>query len=76
MAWNQTGNIKGPKGDKGEPGNDGAPGGDGADSTVPGPPGPRGSKWFTGTGAPASVTGSAVGDFYLDTASGDVYELA
>ncbi len=76
MAWTQSGNIKGPKGDPGNPG---------ADSTVPGPPGDpgddgapgaRGSKWFTGTGAPAGVTGSVAGDMYLDTASGNVYELA
>lgn len=75
MAWSMTGNIKGPKGDKGDPGDDGAPGEPGADSTVAGPPGARGSKWFSGTGAPSGVTGSAPGDYYLDTASGDVYEL-
>ena len=32
-----------------------------------------GSEWFTGSGAPAGATG-VVGDFYLNTATGDYYE--
>lgn len=43
-----------------------------------GPPGTTGSTgqaeaWFSGAGAPAAGTG-AVGDWYLNTTSGDVYE--
>jgi hypothetical protein len=40
-----------------------------------GPTGPRGNGWFTGTGAPVTVTGSVAGDLYLDSATGDVYKL-
>lgn len=74
MAWSNTGNIRGPQGPQGTPGAQGpqgTPGAPGAD----GAPGARGSKWFTGTGAPSSVAGSQVGDYYLNTATGDVYEL-
>jgi hypothetical protein len=45
----------------------------------PGPPGPQGEPgppgemWFTGAGAPAAATG-VIGDWYLDSASGDYYE--
>ena len=52
--------------------------------TTPGPTGATGAagtngtngeKWFTGSGAPAGgLSGSAVGDWYLDSASGDFYE--
>lgn len=38
-----------------------------------GPTGARGSNWYTGTGAPGTITGQASGDFYLDTATGNVY---
>lgn len=63
MAWTKEGNIKGGKGD------DGAPG-------TPGTDGARGSKWFTGSGAPTTVADSLPGDMYLDTTTGDVYELS
>lgn len=56
----------GAKGDQGDQGNPGTTGTAGA----------PGTKWFTGTGAPGSVAGSAAGDKYLDTASGDVYTLS
>ena len=55
----------------------------GAGSGPPGPQGPtgpagatgtRGSLWYTGTGAPGTITGVLTGDMYLDTASGDVYQ--
>lgn len=36
----------------------------------------RGNKWFSGTGAPGTLTGQQVGDFYLDRSTGKVYELA
>lgn len=55
-----------PKGDKGDTGDPGADGDAGA----------RGSNWYTGSGAPGSISGSLPGDKYLDTASGDVYELS
>jgi hypothetical protein len=55
-----------PKGDKGDTGNTGDTG----------TAGTNGTKWFNGAGAPGSVSGSAVGDYYLDTTSGDVYVLS
>lgn len=53
---------------------------------VPGTPGPQGPQgpggapfegtaWFYGTGVPDVVIGSKVGDFYMDTDTGTVYEL-
>lgn len=63
--------IPGTPGVQGDPGTPGEPGEPGAQ----GDPGPRGSKWFTGSGTPTTVTGSAVGDFYLDVTDGTVYEL-
>jgi hypothetical protein len=47
----------------------GATGSDGAD-------GRDGSKWFSGSGAPGTVTGAIAGDYYLDTDTGDVYTLS
>lgn len=47
----------------------------GADGAT-GAQGPRGSQWFTGPGTPGTVTGSQPGDMYLDTTSGDVYQLS
>jgi hypothetical protein len=56
------------KGDVGPPG---------APSTVPGPQGQRGSVWFTGSGPPPTpLTGATVGDFYLDSATGNYYLLS
>lgn len=55
-----------------------------APSTVPGPEGPdgpqgepgiRGSLWFTGSGAPVVGSQYNAGDMYLDTSSGNVYQL-
>jgi hypothetical protein len=37
--------------------------------------GPRGSYWYTGTGAPGTITGQQVQDQFLDTASGDTWQL-
>ena len=54
---------------------EGAPGPTGATGPA-GTTGTRGSNWYTGTGAPGTITGSAVGDKHLDTASGDVYTLS
>ncbi len=50
----------GPKGDKGDPGEDGEDGKDG-------------STWLTGTSKPADTLGK-VGDMYLNTTNGDVYQ--
>lgn len=58
--------VKGDKGDKGDVGSTGTAGSDGA----------RGSKWFTGAGVPSGVSGSIVGDMYMDTQTGDVYQLS
>ena len=50
----------GPKGDKGDPGEDGKDGEDG-------------STWLTGTSKPSETLGK-VGDMYLNTSNGDVYQ--
>lgn len=40
-------------------------------------PGARGAKWFTGAGAPPDpIPGSQPGDMYLDTTTGDVYQVS
>lgn len=36
---------------------------------------PRGSRWWSGTVDPATVTGSLPGDYYLNVTSGDVFLL-
>jgi hypothetical protein len=40
-----------------------------------GPAGPRGSLWYAGTGAPGTIAGSRNQDFYVDTTTGNYYEL-
>ena len=67
--------AKGDKGDKGDPGDTGATGATGAAGAA-GADGARGTKWFTGAGAPSTISGSAAGDLYLDTTDGTVYTLA
>lgn len=47
----------------------------GSGTSLIGPAGTNGSVWYSGSGAPSSGTG-ANGDYYLDTASGDVYQKA
>jgi len=37
--------------------------------------GARGSLWYTGSGAPGTISGQANGDWYLDTSAGNVWEL-
>ncbi|MGP9760131.1 hypothetical protein [Corynebacterium sp. AOP12-C2-36] len=66
--------AEGPQGDRGPQGVEGAQGQRGVQGAE-GAQGARGSKWFTGSGTPGTVTGSAAGDMYLDTTSGTVYEL-
>jgi hypothetical protein len=36
----------------------------------------RGNMWFSGTGAPGTLTGQQVGDFYVDRINGKVYQLS
>lgn len=68
-GWIDAGEIRGPAGPAGQDGQDGAAGDEG-------PAGPRGSQWYSGAGTPGSIAGSAPGDFYLDTTSGDVWALS
>lgn len=56
-------NIMGPQGIQGNPGTNGTNGTNGA----------PGSVWYSGVGAPAGGLG-VNGDFYLNTANGDVYQ--
>jgi hypothetical protein len=47
----------------------------------PGPPGPRGpqgepTKWFHGAADPVNVPGAISGSVYLNTTSGDLFELS
>lgn len=65
----------GPQGPIGNTGAQGPTGATGATGAT-GPQGIAGTKWWNGTGAPTPPpTGSVPGDYYLDTASGDVYVL-
>lgn len=64
-------------GSAGYPGAPGLPGekGDQGDPGIQGPPGTAGENWFSGSGAPSgSLSGSVVGDWYIDSATGDYYE--
>jgi len=70
--------AQGPKGDTGATGSTGpqGPKGDTGDTGATGPTGPAGTpgeKWYTGSGAPSGATG-IVGDWYVDSATGDFYE--
>lgn len=38
--------------------------------------GPRGTNWYSGHGAPGTISGSAPGDMYLDLDNGDVHVLS
>jgi hypothetical protein len=60
--------IQGPIGPQGIQGIQGIQG-------VQGPQGTPGEAWFAGTGVPSgTLAGSIVGDWYLNTTNGDVYE--
>jgi hypothetical protein len=59
-GWTLVGNIQGPAG---------ADGGGGS-----GTEGVRGSLWYSGLGAPGTITGVLSGDHYLNTSNGDVYK--
>jgi hypothetical protein len=64
----------GPTGPPGQTGASGDPGPQGPPGTpgTPGATGAPGSAWYSSTAAPASGTG-VVGDWHLNTATGDVY---
>lgn len=62
----------GPQGPTGSTGPTGPQGPTGAQ----GPQGVRGTNWYTGVGAPGTITGAVAGDQYLDTSTGDVYTLS
>lgn len=65
----------GPQGPQGDQGLTGAQGIQGAQGQQ-GATGVRGSYWWTGAGAPGTINGSLAGDMYLDTSSGDIYQLS
>ena len=44
-------------------------------SGATGATGTRGSLWYSGTGAPGTISGQLANDFYLDNSTGNVYEL-
>lgn len=82
-AWENVGNIQGPKGDQGIQGPEGPQGIQG----IQGPEGPqgaagtngaRGTLWYTGSGAPGTTVdpGQLAGDLYLDLTTGTVYKLS
>lgn len=80
MAWQPKGSIKGPPGIAGPPGATGAEGPKG-DTGSQGPAGATGAqgtageKWSAGAGPPVGTApGPILGDWYLDTNTGDVYE--
>ncbi len=79
-SFTDVGVIRGPAGPTGPAGATGPAGPQGATGAtgaqgVQGPAGARGTKWFSGSGAPGTISGAAVGDFYLDATTGDAYEL-
>ncbi len=71
-TWTMEANITGPQGAMGARGISGSQGLQGPQGPQ-GVPGARGSLWSTGSGTP-TATGQS-GDLYLDTSTGDVYEL-
>lgn len=65
----------GPTGPTGPTGSAGPQGPQGPTGAT-GPQGVRGATWYTGHGAPGTITGSQAGDMYLDVDSGNVYTLS
>lgn len=76
-AWVKTGNIKGATGPTGPPGTNGKDGTNGTNGKdgAPGAKGADGATWLFGTAAPAASLGKNT-DFYLNTATFDVYNKA
>jgi hypothetical protein len=81
-GWVNYGSLQGPQGPTGPQGEQGIPGVNGTNGQdgapgAPGAAGPRGNGWFVGAGAPSEpIAGAVAGDLYLDSANGNVYELA
>jgi len=75
MAWTNIANIKGPAGPTGPTGSQGQTGNTGPQGPT-GNTGTRGSLWYIGTGAPGSIAGQLPNDMYLDTGSGNIYQLS
>ena len=80
---NGSDGAPGKDGENGANGSDGAPGEDGRDGSegAPGENGKDGSSWWSGTaingkesGIDAQIEGAKVGDFYLNTETGNVYK--
>lgn len=67
----ESGEFKGEKGDKGDTGAQG-PAGEQGETGPTGPQGEDGATWLFGSAAPVSQ--GKDGDFYLDTATYDVYQ--
>lgn len=76
-TWVKTGNIKGETGPQGVPGTNGKDGTNGTNGKdgAPGAKGADGATWLFGTAAPAASLGKNT-DFYLNTATFDVYNKA
>lgn len=64
----------GPQGPQGNTGSQGPQGIQGTQGSA-GADGARGATWYTGSGAPGTISGQAVNDLYLDQSTGDVYRL-
>jgi hypothetical protein len=69
-----TTGATGSQGPKGDTGNTGAQGIQGVPGTN-GTNGAPGEKWFTGSANPTTVAGAISGDWYLNSTSGDYFEL-
>jgi hypothetical protein len=83
-TYTNIGTLRGDPGTAGATGDTGATGDPGATGDT-GATGARGSKWYAGHGAPDVValadwvpdgTTSAAGDWYLNTDTGDFYEIS
>jgi Collagen triple helix repeat (20 copies) len=73
-AYTLRDNLTGPQGSAGATGSQG-PKGDTGSQGIQGVQGPQGAAegWYSGAGAPSGATG-VIGDWYLDSTSGDIYE--
>ena len=70
----------GPQGATGPQGTTGAQGPAGPEGPqgptgATGPQGTRGSMWYVQPNAPGTVAGQQVGDLFLNSATGDIYQL-
>jgi hypothetical protein len=76
-AWTIRGNLKGPAGATGSQGPQGVTGPTGSTGAQgpAGVDGRAGEQWFSGAGGPSGgLPGSVVGDWYIDTNNGNLYE--